>query len=115
LPLIARPNVRPKCLSRTAVNLVQDTLAKGATLLVARDGWRQEPFLRDGAASAGRVWQRSPLDKLGLGFSPQTLDFLMWATAVAGDQPTGVWKPIAKRKPTMGDRWLLTTAYGAVR
>src|SRR5262245_45446808 len=79
LPLIARPNVKPKCLGRTAVNLVQDTLAKGATLLVAREGWRQEPFLRDGTANAGRVWQRWPPEKLGLGFSPQTLDFLIWA------------------------------------
>jgi hypothetical protein len=113
LPLLTRPSPRPKCLSRVAVKLIQDTLAKGATLLVAQEGWRQERFLREGAIAEGRVWQRLPAERLGLGFSPQSLDFLIWATAAACD--TAAWKPLPKRKLTMGDRWLLTMAYAAVR
>ena len=115
LPLLGRASSRPKCLSRGAVELIQDTLAKGATRLVAEEGWRQEPFLCGGAIARGRVWQRLPPEKLGLGFSPQSLDFLMWATAAECGQPGIAWKPLARRKLTMGDRWLLTTAYAAVR
>jgi hypothetical protein len=112
---LASPLVRPKCLSRTAVQLVEGTLAKGATRSVAENGWRNERFLRDGAIAEGRVWQRLPPEHLGLGFSPQTLDFLMWATATDCTQPETAWKPLPRRKLTMGDRWLLTTAYAAVR
>jgi hypothetical protein len=83
--------------------------------LVAEEGWRQESFLSGGAIARGRLWQRLPPEKLGLGFSPQTLEFLMWATAAECGQAGSVWKPLARRKLTMGDRWLLTTAYAAVR
>ena len=55
LPLLLRPGrQRPPCLSRAAVELVQDTLAKGATLLVAEDGWRQERLAAH-AEEAGRL------------------------------------------------------------
>lgn len=114
LSLLGESRARPKCLSRTAVELVQDTLAKGATRLVAEAGWQQKRFLSAGAIAEGRVWQRLPPDKLGLGFSPQTLDFLIWAAATECLKPEVTWKPNALRKLTMGDRWLLTTAYGAV-
>jgi hypothetical protein len=97
------------------VALVQDTLAKAATLLVAREGWREERFVSGGEIAAGRVWQRLPLERLGLGFSAHSLDFLIWATATSGDQDVGLWKPLVRQKLTMGDRWLLTTAYAAVR
>jgi hypothetical protein len=115
LSLLASPCERPLCLSRAAVELVQDTLAKGATRLTAEAGWQRERFLCDGTLAEGRVWQRLPPDKLGLGFSPQSLAFLLWATAAECLSPEDSWKPLAKPKLTMGDRWLLTTAYAAVR
>ena len=115
MSLLGDGRERPKCLSQTAVDLVQDTLAKGATRLVAEAGWQHKRFLAAGAIAEGRVWQRLPPDKLGLDFSPQTLDFLLWATAADCLKPESLWKPIARRKLTLGDRWLLTTAYGAVR
>ena len=36
LPLLAKPMARPKCLSRDAVELVQDALAKGCVQFLAR-------------------------------------------------------------------------------
>src|SRR5262245_21587153 len=68
----------PKCLSRDAVGLVQDTLAKGCTRVLAGGlpgpfgrlgGWRRERFLRDGRIAEGRLWERTPPAELGLGFS----------------------------------------------
>jgi hypothetical protein len=113
LPLLARSCERTKCLSRTAIDLVQDTLAKGATLLVAQEGWREERFLRREQAISGRVWERTPPGELGLAFSPQALDFLMWATAAPLDRNEAAWQPAAEL--ALGDRWLLTMAYETVR
>lgn len=115
LSLLGSTRERPKCLSRAGVDLVRDTLAKGATRRIAEAGWQTKRFLSAGAILEGRVWQRLPPTELGLGFSPQTLDFLIWATAAECSKPEATWKMIARRKLTMGDRWLLTTAYSAVR
>lgn len=115
LAALVQTHERPKCLSRVAVELVQDTLAKGATLLIAQDGWRHERFLRGGQVQAGRTWERTPPAELGLRFSAQSLGFLMWATAVAADNAEKPWQPLKGRTLTLGDRWLLWAAYAAVR
>jgi hypothetical protein len=82
LPLILRKVGRPRCLSRTAVELVQDSLAKGLPLLAARGGWRKERFLRNGQTTTGRVWERSSNEERGLRFSAATLEWLIWLTTV---------------------------------
>ena len=115
LSLLSSGRERPKCLSRAAVELIQDTLAKGATRRTAEAGWQTKRFLSAGAMVEGRVWQRLSPAQSGLDFSPQTLDFLLWATATDCLKPTAaIWKPLARRKLTLGDRWFLTTAMSAV-
>src|SRR6478672_12767606 len=69
---------RPKCLSADAVHLVRDSLAKGCVLYVARAGaWKRDRFLRDSSPRFGRLWERSPLERLTLSFSKHALDFLI--------------------------------------
>jgi FtsH ternary system domain X6 len=81
-PLIVQRCDRPRCLSRAAVELVQDTLAKGCVRLLARHGgWRRERFLRINQIADGRLWQRTPPAELGLHFSRHTLELLIWLTA----------------------------------
>src|SRR5579883_2752466 len=45
----------PECLSRNAVHLVRDSLAKGVVLyLVRAGGWRRDRYLRNGQPVTGR-------------------------------------------------------------
>ena len=81
MPIMAARLERPACLSRPAVELVQDTLAKGAVVLLAREGWRRDRFLRGGQVRSGRLWDRSLPEELGLTFSEHALGFLIWLTA----------------------------------
>src|SRR5262249_2169259 len=79
IPLIQNKFTRPPCLSRTCVNLVEDTLSKGLTLYLVRSGgWRRERHLRGGKPIEGRVWERIPLEERVLTFSEHTLQFLVW-------------------------------------
>jgi hypothetical protein len=116
LPLVKAASPAPPCLGRPAVGLVQDALAKGTALLLARDGgWRRERHQRGEAVVGGRLWERAPPSELGLAFSGQTLDFLMWVTAVdpkkAREAP---WKADPARLAP-GDQALLYFAYVALR
>jgi hypothetical protein len=81
-PLLLQKCARPRCLSRAAVQLVQDTLAKGCVRLLARHGgWRRERFLRFNHIADGYLWQRTTLAELGLHFSRHTMEVLLWLTA----------------------------------
>lgn len=80
LPLMVRGVDQPRCLSRECVDLVQDTLAKGVTQNLARQGWRDERFLKSGQPVGGRLWGRHSGESLGLTFSGNTLKMLMWLT-----------------------------------
>jgi FtsH ternary system domain X6 len=82
VPLVQSRCPPPPCLSRVAVELVEDTLAKGCTLFLARSGgWRQGRFVRADHVAGGRLWERTAPGELGLQFSRVTLDFLVWITA----------------------------------
>src|SRR5207249_2440376 len=82
LQLVRAASVRPECLSRTAVELVKDSLSKGCVLFLVRaGGWRNDRFLREGKPAGGRVWERSPLADRVLPFSRHVVEFLYWATA----------------------------------
>ncbi|MCI0460951.1 MAG: hypothetical protein L0Z62_28730 [Gemmataceae bacterium] len=109
---------RPKCLSRAAVNLVQGTLTKGCTRLLAESGaWRRERHLRRGKVVEGRLWERTDPEDLGLTFSPCTLEFLIRVTAEKlEDKPDKVrwWAPPTKGM-TLGDELFLYYAFGALR
>lgn len=115
LPLVSGRHRRPPCLSRTAVELIQDTLAKGSVFLLATSGgWRRERWLRGEEIASGRLWEISSPEELALSFSPQSLEFLMWLTAEA---PTDPQQPLEldNEALTLGDRYLLYLAYHALR
>ncbi|HVS34608.1 MAG TPA: hypothetical protein VMS17_03435 [Gemmataceae bacterium] len=114
LPLVEARLAPPPCLSRSAVRLVKDALAKGCVFQLARRGaWRVERHLRGQRVVEGRLWNRTPPVELGLTFSRQTLEFLVWVTATRpGDEP--VWRPL-EDSLTAGDRLLLYFAHQGLR
>lgn len=82
LQLLRGNSIRPPCLSRTAVELVQDSLSKGCVLYLVRcGGWRDDRYLRESQPLPGRSWDRSPLEDRALPFSQHVVEFLLWATA----------------------------------
>lgn len=94
LGLLREEMTGPPCISPNAIRLVKDTLAKGCVqFLVRQGGWRNERYLRQGAAQTGRLWQRLPPDERRLHFSAVVLDFLIWATSQPLPQPKRPWNP----------------------
>lgn len=115
LPLLEQRLAMPPCLSRTAVNLVQDALGKGCVFLLAqRGGWRRERHLRGEQIKEGRLWQRTDPADLALSFSRHTLEFLLWVTAARPADKEGAWKPAAAEL-TLGDLLLLFFAHQGLR
>jgi hypothetical protein len=115
LPLLLAGHVRPPCLGRAAVELVQDALAKGCVRLLARrGGWRRERYLRAERIVEGRLWERTPPDELGLAFSTATLEFLVWLTATDFRQERTVVRLDLGDRLTLGDRLVLLLALEAV-
>lgn len=114
-PLIAGRHERPECLGRGAVELVQDALAKGCVWRLAREGgWLRDRYLRGDRVAAGRLWERTSPEDLGLRFSRHTLGFLIWLTAHhPADRPVR-WAP-DERELTVGDRLVIFYGYEAMR
>jgi hypothetical protein len=116
LPLLSdKVSQLPPCLSRGAVRLVKEALAKGCVFLLAnRGGWRVERHLRDERIVEGRLWQRTPPDRLGLHFSKYSLEFLIWVAAAHLKEKDPAWKPeYSKLSP--GDLILLFFAHERLR
>ena len=115
LKIVLQERDRPPCLSRVAVELIQDTLARGCVWRLAREGvWRRARYLRGDRIASGRLWERTPPEELGLRFSGQTLDFLIRLTAyLPGDRPPRSAPYDAE--PTVGDSLLHFFAYEALR
>jgi hypothetical protein len=106
---------QPPCLSRAAVRLAGDALAKGSvSLLAARGGWRHERFLRDDKVTEGRLWQRTPPAGLALTFSRHAMDFLIWITAARPADKEPRWEP-APDELTAADLLLLYFAHQKLR
>jgi hypothetical protein len=116
LPTLSAGTAAPSCLSREAVDLIQDALAKGIISELARaGGWRRERHLRGGAVVAGRLWERTPPRDLGLRFSAETVRFLIALTAVDLRKPKEfAWRPQLPSL-TLGDQVLLYFAYAGLR
>jgi hypothetical protein len=115
LPLLENRCVVPACLHRNAVILVQDALAKGCMLLLARrGGWRRERFLRGERVVEGRLWERTPPVNLGLSFSAHSMRFLIWITANRPGDTERAWR-VPEDKLTLGDRLLLYFAHEGLR
>jgi hypothetical protein len=116
LPLVVAGHPAPACLSQSAIQLIEDALAKGTALLLARaGGWRHERYLRGDAPVAGRLWQRTPPQELALAFSGETLRFLMWVTAVDPRRLKDTTWSANPASLTLGDRAVLLFAYTALR
>ena len=115
LPALKRPMERPSCLSRDAVELVQQSLANGTVMLLARrGGWLQQRHLRGDQIREGSLWQRSKPEELGLTFSAASLDFLIWLTATNIELETDFWEPPSGGPLTLGDQFLLHRAARAL-
>lgn len=103
---------RPPCLSRAAVELVQDHLSKGVIHLIARQGWQHERYLRGEQIRLGRLWERSDVADLPLVFSRHALELLCRVAAQPAeledfDPPPSEW--------TVADRLLLLFAYRSLQ
>ncbi len=115
LPLVENRCTPPTCLSRPAVRLVKEALAKGCTeLLSRRGGWRVERHLRGDRVVEGRLWERTPPAELGLAFSRHTLEFLVWITSARPGDKDDQWRPVDEDL-TPGDRILLYFAHQGLR
>jgi hypothetical protein len=105
----------PPCISRPAIEALQDRLAKGIVgWLVREGGWRGEAYLRDGAASEGPVWRHTSPDALGLRLTGHSLRFLMWAASRDAQGQNAGWER-SEEPRSLGDDVLLFLAYRAVR
>jgi hypothetical protein len=115
LPLIVGRREPPKCLGRDAVELIQETLAKGCVWRLARmGGWLPERHLRGDRVAAGRLWERTPPEELGLTFSGQSLALLIAITAHhPGDK--AAFQGFEGAKLTVGDGLLAFFAFEALR
>jgi len=92
LQLVRNASARPTCLSRAAVDLVEDSLAKGCVLALVRfGGWRNDRFLKAGQPLHGRAWEREPLEQRTLTFSKHIIEFLLWATAEKVHETNAPW------------------------
>ncbi len=106
MPILFRRQERPPCLTDTTVRLVQRTLAQGAVLSLAREGWRSERAVDGERVVSGRLWRRVPPHRLGLEFSSLSLDFLMALTADDAED----LKMRSEAAPKLGDLWLIAIA-----
>ncbi|MEM8667871.1 MAG: hypothetical protein AAGG48_10170 [Planctomycetota bacterium] len=108
LPKWKQPQAKPRGLHQQTVRLIEQMLAKGIVGRIARDdGWCRRRFLRDGEPVDGSLWQRTSPDQLGLTFSPQSIDLLLWLTSSSGSEGIPAWKPnpfVSKQDVTDGDR-----------
>jgi hypothetical protein len=104
----------PPCLTRTTINLLKDTLAKGTVLhLVRAGGWRDERFLKNQQPVNGRAWERVPLGDRKLSFGPASVSFLIWLTAERPTDAKDGWD--APTALTAGDELFLALALDALR
>jgi hypothetical protein len=110
LHLMRREHPQPACLSRTAIELLKDTLAKGVVHRLATWGWRETRHLRNEQVVSGRLWQRFPLEARQLHFSPATVEWLLWLTSA---DATKYRKPTKRKLPPLssGDLAFAVVAY----
>jgi len=64
--------------------------------------------------TAGRVWERIPLDERSLSFSRQVLEFLIWATAEKVNDTKTAWDA-APKTLTPADELFFWRAFDAIR
>ncbi len=112
--LVMRQSSAPPCLSRAAVELIQDHLQKGVVSYLAHAGWKHERYLRDGRVATGRLWERTAPEHLGLTFSGHSLEILVWLMTTGARNSKPTWRP-AHGQLTVGDRFLFFLALHCLR
>ena len=105
----------PPCLSRHCVTVLQDSLAKGTMLKLARWGWRNDRYLSvdnagDLTIREGRIWEREEPEKLSLHFSSKAMQFLIWMTE-SDVSATAKKARFRNDSFTLGDRFLFLLTY----
>jgi hypothetical protein len=115
LPLILQQQAQCPRLSTNAAALLQDSLAKGMTRLLARGGWRRERYLRANQIADGRLWGRTTPSDLGLHFSRHTLELLAWFTSENPARRNARLAIPPAKLLTAGDRLIRYHAYAALR
>jgi hypothetical protein len=115
LPVILAAERQPPCLSRDAMTLVQEALAKGCVQWLAQNGgWRRERHLLGDRAVEGRIWDRTPPPKIALSFSRHALTFLLWLTTARPVTGAAAWSA-PYEELTSADQLLLFLAHEALR
>jgi hypothetical protein len=112
--LVMSQGPAPPCLSRVAVELIQDHLQKGVVSYFAQAGWKHERFLRDGRVATGRLWERTAPEQLGLTFSGHSLEFLVWLMTIDARKSKPTWRQ-EHGQLTVGDRVLFFLALHCLR
>ena len=112
--LVMRDGSAPPCLSRAAVDLIQDHLRKGVVHYLAQSGWRQDRFLRGERVATGRLWERTAPAELGLTFSGHSLEFLLWLMTTRARDAKPAWRA-EHGQLTVGDRFLFFLALHCLR
>lgn len=107
---------RPEGLSRSALSLVESTLARGCVQwLVRAGGWRHAEHLQGDEPRQGRLWERHPLAELHLKFSKNTLNLLLWLTCRNVGDVRSSWPKAAIAKLTLADQLFRYVVFGALR
>ena len=110
MTLIERPQKRPTCLSRDAIELIKQSLSVGAVNILAREGgWQCQRHLRDDEIREGSLWQRTDPEQLGLKFSAASIDFLMSVTEADAKESLPIWLPTSGELE-LGDQFLIFVA-----
>jgi FtsH ternary system domain X6 len=83
---------KPDGISGPCRKLIEQSLAKGSVLRLARTGgWRPDSFLRKGTPKTGRVWQRGALKERQLLFTKAPMDFLVWMQTAKINDTRAAW------------------------
>ncbi len=111
--IVERPGSAPKCLTRGALALIEEALARGSVRKLARgDGWLRERYCQGEGegVSEGRLWERHSPTDLGLSFTEQSLEFLIRLVAGKLDDLS-----LHVNALSTGDQFLTFLAYDAFR
>ncbi|MGE0529311.1 MAG: hypothetical protein AB7P49_19835, partial [Bdellovibrionales bacterium] len=115
LKVIFTNSESPDCLSRDAMEVIQDYLRKGCIrILAGGNGWWHERYLKYRQVHEGRLWQRHSAEDLRLSFSHHTLRFLLWLTAENPADKKTRWLKIPLEELTGADWLFFYLAFSAL-
>ncbi len=102
--LVYRPHRQPEVYSSQALSLLQQTLATGVVVGLARQGSERQRFNRGSTTGADYWWRANAMQRLG--FSSRSLQVLRWILE-SDLAPAGKYEPFAADVAEWGDVLLL--------